>query len=838
MQQPTRLISTPFAQEGEKTEIQNVTGEFDNSATYRLGFPPLTMQSIRLGGKPPKGTDFNGVLFDITENISFLCKGGRYQYNAGLSTLIGGYPEGSNLLLDDNVTEVVSTVAGNQNNPNTNMAGWILKPNKTTAVNVADASGETQQQVNYNGGAKWHSRVGGYLENERVVLANGDIVKSTIDSNVNDPNVDMTGWVKTSDASQIFDESGLSQQDINDKFTGARKVDLSYLKWPNDFNITEILNASLQLSQIAPLYLILPHGSFKITDTVSTGDSGKGCVLDLNGSTIYVDKRGESDQTLTGYEYNSVVLYSTTNSPCAVVNGVISGERREQNLFRETDYPSLANKVTNGIFIGAKHVSLSNLELKHMYGQTTKFDKSTVVNLTDVKITDCGGHWYQNDAYDAFGDAFYIKTGSVGQEQVNVNIERVNVVAKSSDQYPENSAMFPIPKYSRVGITLESLESAIASNVVLTIRDSSFDKVERFLHQEQKQNSNVYIENSIINSVVTFGAYLTDSLKVTSNFNKFKMLAGDYNGSKGLARLYNSASLNVEVNGGVIDGNNFEYTFGNGASSLVLNDVKTIGVNGRIMENPTGLMINKGSIKFNDTPSSGWLTGLNGDYHFDGVTLDATSTTLREFNYGIPASVKNCTFKNMLIGRGFEQYYDKRNFHGNKLYMDFAGYADYIGSSFEINNLAGDLLREECLMWGANSKLGVDGLFTRKTVARSTGGAPLALIGSEELELGKKRPLVLVVVRASANPEFFAINEISHLDNKAFYVAVAKYDATTNTYSVVKPFVASHATPTYQLTFSGLTVSTYGAGVTNVHWAVLPYSEMQSLPVIPDSIIL
>ena len=150
MLQPTRLISTPFAQEGDKTEIQNVTGEFDNSATYRLGFPPLTMQSIRLGGKPPKGTDFNGILFDITENISFLCKGGRYQYNAGLSTLIGGYPEGSNLLLDDNVTEVVSTVAGNQNNPNTDMTGWTFKPNRTTAEYVLDATGKSQQEVNDN----------------------------------------------------------------------------------------------------------------------------------------------------------------------------------------------------------------------------------------------------------------------------------------------------------------------------------------------------------------------------------------------------------------------------------------------------------------------------------------------------------------------------------------------------------------------------------------------------------------------------------------------------------------------------------------------------------------
>ena len=36
-----------------------------------------------------------------------------------------------------------------------------------------------------------------YNSGERVVLANGDIVKSTIDGNTNDPNIDMTGWVNT-----------------------------------------------------------------------------------------------------------------------------------------------------------------------------------------------------------------------------------------------------------------------------------------------------------------------------------------------------------------------------------------------------------------------------------------------------------------------------------------------------------------------------------------------------------------------------------------------------------------------------------------------------------------
>ena len=43
----------------------------------------------------------------------------------------------------------------------------------------------------------YESKTGGYALNERVQLATGDIVRSTIASNVNNPNVDMTGWVNT-----------------------------------------------------------------------------------------------------------------------------------------------------------------------------------------------------------------------------------------------------------------------------------------------------------------------------------------------------------------------------------------------------------------------------------------------------------------------------------------------------------------------------------------------------------------------------------------------------------------------------------------------------------------
>ena len=58
-------------------------------------------------------------------------------------------------------------------------------------------------------------KIGGYPLNARIMLSNGDIVRSTVANNTSNPNVNMKGWVKTNAASQIFDESGLSQQQLN-----------------------------------------------------------------------------------------------------------------------------------------------------------------------------------------------------------------------------------------------------------------------------------------------------------------------------------------------------------------------------------------------------------------------------------------------------------------------------------------------------------------------------------------------------------------------------------------------------------------------------------------------
>ena len=62
----------------------------------------------------------------------------------------------------------------------------------------------------------YESKTSGYALNERVQLATGDIVRSTVANNTVDPNVDMTGWVKTNDASFIID-GDKNQKQINDE---------------------------------------------------------------------------------------------------------------------------------------------------------------------------------------------------------------------------------------------------------------------------------------------------------------------------------------------------------------------------------------------------------------------------------------------------------------------------------------------------------------------------------------------------------------------------------------------------------------------------------------------
>ena len=119
-----KLLTTPFAAESQlRTNIQESQGAESNSATYQFGFPEETMKKIALGGKPPKGEDMNGILYDLSDNIVFQTQGGRYKFDPTYANKIGGYPVNSILQLE-NGTEVLNKTPNNVTNPNVDMTGW------------------------------------------------------------------------------------------------------------------------------------------------------------------------------------------------------------------------------------------------------------------------------------------------------------------------------------------------------------------------------------------------------------------------------------------------------------------------------------------------------------------------------------------------------------------------------------------------------------------------------------------------------------------------------------------------------------------------------------------
>lgn len=93
-------------------------------ASYTDGFPPLTRTPLSAGGIPPYGTDFNGVLNEITASIRWANAGMGYTYDSDFSSSVGGYPKGAQLIKATSDGIWLNAVEGNTTNPDTGGAGW------------------------------------------------------------------------------------------------------------------------------------------------------------------------------------------------------------------------------------------------------------------------------------------------------------------------------------------------------------------------------------------------------------------------------------------------------------------------------------------------------------------------------------------------------------------------------------------------------------------------------------------------------------------------------------------------------------------------------------------
>lgn len=142
-----KLIPTPFADNGAKQNIpkDSQIGVTAGRASYEDGFPPLTRTPLAAGGVPPFGTDFNGVLNDITAAVRWAQSGAGYPFNPEFNAAIDGYPKGSKIPNSSLDGFWINTVEGNKNNPESTggaLTGWIPSANSTSS-SISGLSGSS-----------------------------------------------------------------------------------------------------------------------------------------------------------------------------------------------------------------------------------------------------------------------------------------------------------------------------------------------------------------------------------------------------------------------------------------------------------------------------------------------------------------------------------------------------------------------------------------------------------------------------------------------------------------------------------------------------------------------
>lgn len=117
----------PFANSGSRNTIPTFSqvSVTPGAASLTDGFPPLTMTPPAGGGVAPFGQDFNGILYQTTQNLQWLQAGGPIKYDAAFAAAIGGYPRGATLSHASVVGAIwVCTVDNNSTNPDAGGSGW------------------------------------------------------------------------------------------------------------------------------------------------------------------------------------------------------------------------------------------------------------------------------------------------------------------------------------------------------------------------------------------------------------------------------------------------------------------------------------------------------------------------------------------------------------------------------------------------------------------------------------------------------------------------------------------------------------------------------------------
>lgn len=354
----TKKLSTPFAINSTlRNDVPvNATNDQTNKGIvgYNNGWTSINKIPLENGGQPPYMEDMNGVLFDITGNIVDINKGLPQYYDNSYATLIGGYPVGARLVLNDNSTTVISTIANNQNNPNTNMIGWVKFSDLETKgkVDLVDTIADLANVPAVDGKTVF---VKGYYKPNFSITkpykGGGVRVYSSSKSSTNDGFLCINGWILVSHDLDVYQAGCVGDGSTDDTVAFQRAI--------NAVSTTNYVGYDDQQWTIKNKKLLVRAGQYYITEPL------------LFGAGLHLEFESGSDQDSQPFNDNTTVIQANLTNPKDWVlksaNYDKNGNLQAYDAFSASDdgiyYTSCNNVKLHNVFINAVNQMYGGIKL-------------------------------------------------------------------------------------------------------------------------------------------------------------------------------------------------------------------------------------------------------------------------------------------------------------------------------------------------------------------------------------------------------------------------------------------------------------------------------------------
>ena len=312
---------------------------------------------------------------------------------------------------------------------------------------------------------------------------------------------------------------------------------------------------------------------------------------------------------------------------CLIENLTIDGTNTTQDQFAITDNTQL--KLYTAFDILTDKIELKDLNILNIYGNAFIFYNYSKISAKNIIIDNVGGHWYQNNEYDAFGDAFYF---GAHDGRADIYLENIKATGKS-----KNTTL------SRIGIVIENLNQQLTDTITnIDMISCYLYNYDRIIHAEAIQG------NAIINWHVgeatgnVFGFnYNTNVSQLVINADEITMnfTAQNYNGACGQYKCqfnYNNCTINTGTQSLGMFSATGKYL------ECKINGITTTQFNGA-----GSIVLEKCNIQYNGI--STYLIYNSNNILFDKCTLSSNSVVTMNGD-GSAEQFKSCVFNNIYPG--------------------------------------------------------------------------------------------------------------------------------------------------------------------------------------------